>query len=185
MHVTVIEPPDPLVTRTEAKRHLRVDLANTDDDALIDGLIAGACGLVDGPGASLGRSIGEQTLEARFDEFGADDIVLPYGPILSVTSVKYLDGLNVEQTVGTDIYQRLSDGRVRLVTGAAWPTIFDDEEAVRVRYVAGYEDIPAPVKSAVLLMVGYLYANREASTEDALQSGAVAALLAPYRVWSV
>lgn len=183
MHVTVIDPPAVLVSRSEAKKHLRVE--HTDDDTLIDGFIAGACGWIDGPGGWLGRSIGEQTLEARFERFTCDEVVLPYGPILSVTSIKYLDEDGAEQTLDDSVYQRLSDGRIRLMADESWPDLYTDEEAVRVLYVAGYDGIPAAIKAAVLLMVGFLYANREASADDALSSGAVKALLSPYRVWSV
>ncbi|GAO23289.1 phage gp6-like head-tail connector protein [Diaphorobacter sp. DS2] len=46
-------------------------------------------------------------------------------------------------------------------------------------------DAPAPVKSAALLLVGDLYANREAQTERPLTSNQTyARLLAPYRVYA-
>ena len=57
----------------------------------------------------------------------------------------------------------------------AWPAITAATNAVKIRYLAGYdidsdggEALPKMIRAAVLLVVGHLYANREASTEVAL-----------------
>ncbi len=62
-----------------------------------------------------------------------------------------------------------------------------------VRYRAGYpasdgsSTVPAPIRHAILLMVGHLYGSRDAVTTTAAQPAelplGVQALLAPYRVW--
>jgi hypothetical protein len=54
---------------------------------------------------------------------------------------------------------------------------------VKVRYVAG--DLPAAVKSALLLTVGHLFENREASAPIALQELplGVKSLLDTVKVW--
>jgi hypothetical protein len=56
-----------------------------------------------------------------------------------------------------------------------------------VRYRAGYDPVPAAIISAVLLMVGDLYANRETASEglksEIQMSATVQNLLAPYRVY--
>ncbi|MFX7701355.1 head-tail connector protein, partial [Acinetobacter baumannii] len=64
---------------------------------------------------------------------------------------------------------------------------------VTVRYRAGYaaqdgrSTVPAPIRHAVLLMVGHLYSNRDAVTTTAAQPAqlplGVEALVAPYRIW--
>ncbi|KQP34298.1 hypothetical protein ASF27_01685 [Methylobacterium sp. Leaf102] len=65
-----------------------------------------------------------------------------------------------------------------------------DAGFITVRYRAGYAGgaVPAPIRHAILLMVGHLYENRMAVTA-ATHMGAmpmgVDALLSPYRVWSV
>ena len=65
-----------------------------------------------------------------------------------------------------------------------------DDGATIVRYRAGYADgaVPAPIRHAILLMVGHLYENRMAVTVatgmTALPMG-VDALLSPYRVWGL
>lgn len=177
MQVTVITPPSAIVTWAQLKAHVRAD---TDDEQALGELYLGAATAhVDGPQGCLGRSFGAQTLEARFDEFDdeTDEIVLPYGPIISpITSIKYLsDG--VETTWSSAEYALLSDGRIILADGYSWPTVDEFSEAIRVRYQAGYTTVPSDVKAAILLMAAYLFQNREASIEEAFSIGAVRALL--------
>lgn len=65
-----------------------------------------------------------------------------------------------------------------------------DDGVTTVRYRAGYaaDAVPAPIRHAILLMVGHLYENRMAVTA-ATHMGAmplgVDALLSPYRVWGI
>ena len=72
-----------------------------------------------------------------------------------------------------------------------WPAITAATNAVKIRYLAGYdidsdggEALPKMIRAAVLLVVGHLYANREASTEVALTHIplGVESLLRPHRV---
>ena len=69
------------------------------------------------------------------------------------------------------------------------PEVLDRvREAVRLRYTAGYEALPAPIKAALLLMCGDLYENRETavigvSASKVPMAMAVENLLGPYRVY--
>lgn len=158
MPATVVTPPAPIVTLEEAKAHLRVDHA--DEDALIAALVATATAWLDGPDGWLGRALGEQVLEADFPA-ECDPAERPY-PCPPVRSV-------VSETPSAD--------------GAT----------VTVRYRAGYpvidgsSTVPAPIRHAILLMVGHLYGSRDAVTTTAAQPAelplGVQALLAPYRIW--
>lgn len=176
MHVTVITPPAAAVSWAEADAHLNLS-GDTTQQARVEALIAAA---TDFARRWTGYSIGSQTLEARFAAL-CTTIALPFGPVTAVTSVKYLDSDNVEQTVADTVYQKLSDGRITLKADQSWPSTYDDPEAVRVRYVAG--DVPAAVKTAILLITAFLNENREASPEDSLASGSVKWLLAPYKAF--
>jgi uncharacterized phiE125 gp8 family phage protein len=201
MPVIVVTPPeDPAVSLEEAKAHLRVD--HDDDDDYIESLVAVATATIDGPNGWLGRCIVEQTLEWRGDEFGCD-IRLPYPPIISIESVKYVDHAGAEQAVSPADYLLTgapSQPRLSLNYGSFWPTPRWQSEAVRVRYTAGWpvettgagEDEkaiwsgPAPIRHAILLMVSQLYENREAASETAQVElpFAVSSLLATYRVFA-
>lgn len=185
MTVTVVVPPAPIITLDEAKAHLRVE--GTEDDDYITGLIAAATAWIDGPGGWLGRALGEQTLELRTRCFSRSVLDLPYPPIISVESVKYLDSSGVEQTIDPALYEVGLSG-VTAAYGTSWPTARSVEEAVRVRYVAGYADgVPASIRHALLMLVAEFYARREATSADKperLPFG-VEALLAPHKIWRV
>lgn len=184
MRVTVVTPPPPVVSKTEAKDHLRV--RHSAEDTLIEGMVAAATAHIDGPDGWLGRSIGVQTLEARLDAFPWD-LRLPFGPVRSITSVKYIGSDSVEETYDPALYENQGQ-RVALLGNFIWPATAYRSEAVRVRYVAGYETIPPAIRAAILLMVGDLYRNRD--TVSAVQavsipmSTTVDRLLSPFRVFT-
>lgn len=185
MSVVVVTPPVPDIDMELVKTHLRVD--HDDDDTLIQALIDAACAHIDGPAGWLGRSIWPQTLELRQNVF-CGPIRLPYGPVSDVLSVKYVDTAGTEQTLDDSGYVLLTDGSLDLTYGASWPSHRGDAEGVRVQYEAGYETTPPAIVSAVLLMVGDLYKNRETTGPDASaiqMSTTVQNLLGPFRNWRV
>ena len=184
--VTVVTAPNLVVTVAEAKAHLRVDAS--DHDTQIEAFIAAAIANLDGPAGWLGRSIGSQVLNLVMDHtaFGRSSFRVPSGPVITLTSVKYIDTDGVEQTLAAETYTLLVDGRVALAYNQSWPSVRCQSDAVRVRYTAGYAAVPAPIKAAILMMVADMYANREAQmAADMTPNPTVDALLGPYRVWSL
>jgi uncharacterized phiE125 gp8 family phage protein len=202
MRVIVIDPPAPIVSYEEAVARLRLgggDGERTD----VEAMIAAATAHIDGPDGWLGRSLGPQTLEARasgFDQWRRCSLLLPFGPVITVETVSYIDGAGGVQTVDAATYELLGRELVPAF-GAAWPAAGLHREAVRVRYKAGYAagvgadplvaKVPEPIKAAILLMVGDLYQNRETTAAGAASgvseipmSTGVANLLSPFRVWS-
>src|SRR5687768_4081901 len=152
------------VTLAEAKLHLRQD--ETADDALITNLIVAARQHVENVTC---RSLITQTWRLFRDTFplygGA--IRLGRSPVISVVSLKYYDEAEVEQTLASSEYDvDLSTGEVALGYGLTWPTVLYRRNAVTVEFTAGYgataASVPGPFKAAILLVVGDLYANREA-----------------------
>ena len=170
MALKLITPPavEP-VTLVEAKKHLRVD--HSDDDTFIGALITAVRTHLDARDGWLGIALVEQTWELHLDAFPADEIELPFGPLQSVSSVKYDDDDGNEQTLSasTDYTVDLISKRgwVLLSPDASWPSTFDGINAVRVRFVTGYPVVggvattPAAIKAAMLLMIGALYEHRE------------------------
>lgn len=181
----VLEPVDVAA----AREHLRVD--DTDDDIMIAGLITVARQHVE---AVTGRALVTQTWELRLPDFQTV-ITLPKAPAQSVSSITYVDASGATQTLASTVYQVLLDGgpsaqsgRVIEAYGQVWPGSRGHAEDVRVRYVAGYglpSAVPAPLRHAMLLLVGHLYENREASAPAALAQlpFGVSALLAPHTVY--
>ncbi len=179
MPVLVITPAKALVSLDDAKAHVRAD---DGEDALLQGYIDAACGWIDGPYGWLGRSIGEQTLELRTNVFASCDR-LPYGPVKTISSVKYVDAQGVEQTVDPAAYD-VTGGGLYLRPGHSWPAHRGDAEGVRIRYEAGEEHVPPQVRQAVLLLVGQWFRSRMSIVVGTISSElpfGVEALLNPLR----
>ncbi len=161
----VVEPIEEPVTLAEAKKHLRVD--HDDDDTLIMDRIVTArrsCEI------EARRAFVTQTLEMSLEEWpGDEDIDLPWPPLQSVTSIKYIDIDGVTHTFDAAnyvVYTNVEPGEVYLKWNAVWPSAqLQPGPSIAIRYVAGYglaTAVPALYKAAILLLVGHLYENREA-----------------------
>ena len=187
MSVVVIADPAPILSLAGAKAHLAIDALDTHDDDKIEAYVAAATAHVDGPAGWLGRSLGKQTLELRLCGFSTW-IKLPYGPALSVLSVKYDDADGSEQGLDPSQYSVHGD-MICPAANVSWPTTASNPESVRVQYEAGYADgkVPTPIIQAIKLMVGDFYRFTESAAVGAVNkvpmSATVERLLAPYKVW--
>jgi uncharacterized phiE125 gp8 family phage protein len=202
--VLVTPPAEAPVTLAEAKAHCRV--TSTSDDVLITGLIAAAVSHLDGWSGVLGRCLVTQTWRQDFGGF-ASELRLPM-LAAAVSSVSYVTTAGVQATLSSSVYQLGQDALGSYLVEApdqSWPDADDRESAVSVTFTSGYgaaSAVPAGIKSAIILMVGKLYATArsdQALTAERVDgvgswqwdaSGAVAAsidrtieaLLAPYRI---
>lgn len=168
MGLTLTTPPaDEPVTLDEAKAHLRIELSDSSEDTLVESLIVAARRWAEG---ELSASLITQTWKLTLPAFPCDEqpIRLERGPVQSITSLKYLDASNVEQTLNTSKYllePRLRADEVWLTYLSTWPTTVAQRDAVRIVYVTGYgdasTDVPEDIRRAMLLRIGDLYRNRE------------------------
>lgn len=157
--VVVVTPPAPVVSLDEAKAHLRVEHA--DDDALITGMVAAATAHIDGPDGWLGRSIGVQTVETRFTLWEVDRVVpLPCRPVLAIEAVEYLDRNDAEREADLDDLELIGDAIYPSGSSFPWEGGSLRNGGLRIRYRAGYELLPAPIRVAILMMTEDLYRNR-------------------------
>lgn len=181
--VRTVAPSARPVSLGDAKAHLNV--SHGDDDGLILLLIDAAAACLDGWTGIMGRCLVTQTWRQDFDEF-ADKLRLPFAGPASV-AVTYRDTSEASQTLAATEYDTLSDALgafVTLKSGKSWPSIGVTRPAVSVTAVYGsaVADVPAPIKSALLLHIGSLYRDREATTlAQTYDNAAYMALLAPYR----
>lgn len=189
--VLVTAPTAPPVTIEEAQRHCRID--GSDEDALLSGLIVAATALFDGYGGLLGgRCIVSQGWRQDFDGFCVE-MRLPLLPAASVTSVKYDDAEDAEQTVDAANYQLLADENgafIRFNSGFSLPATGGEKPAVRITctYGTGAANVPGSLKQMILLLVGHWYASREAVVVGVTASElplAVSALLEAQKRMSV
>ena len=184
MHRTIIPVITEPITLDEVRQHLRLPDDTTEDDLLL-GLIKTARVYCEN---HTRRALAEQTLETYQDRFtGADPILLPYPPLLSVVEIGYTDSTGQETILTDSDYVVDTDcepGRVMPAYGTIWP-VFAPYPAmcVRIRFVAGFAVLPEPIRQALILLVGHWYENREATGTAKDQTAfSVHALLAPYRV---
>ncbi|MCX5478457.1 head-tail connector protein [Kaistia geumhonensis] len=187
--VLITAPAETPVSLAEAKAHCRVD--HDDDDLLIEALILAAVGHLDGWSGVLGRALVTQTWRQDFFGFGSTrcgPLRLALSPVSSISSLTYFEPSGAQQALSAGVYRLLTDERgpfVECVGDSTWPSTACRSDSVSVTYVAGVAaaDVPAPIKAATLLIVGHLYANREAVAESTLAAlpYAVDALIAPYR----
>lgn len=172
------------VTLTEAKAHLRVD--HTDEDTLIGALVDAATAMIDGPDG-IGFAMVAQTWKLSLDAFPRE-IVLPLRPAVSVSAIRYLDVNGDQQTLASSVYRFSVSGGTGRITediGQAWPATACLPNAVEVEFVAG-EGVPPALKAALLLIIGDLYANREAMVPGQMAPNpAVEAILGRYRSGAV
>jgi len=149
------------VTLAEARAHLRA--TTTDEDALIQGWIAAARERAED---ITHRRFITQTWDLVLDGFPSQ-FEMPNAPLVSVTSVKYLDEDDVEQTLASSAYQVDAvnqPGRILPAVNGEWPDTSEKINAVTVRFVCGYglaAAVPFAIKAAMLLMIGHLDSHRE------------------------
>jgi len=166
-------PPTYPVSRDEAKAWCQIDDDITDQDAVIDLLIAA---LTEQAEHLTGRAFVQREYELLLDRFAARDIMLPHPPLLSVDSVKYYDINNALQTIDPADYEvdlYAEPGRLRPALYQTWPTTYSRFNAVQIAFTAGYapgspssdaayrEAVPSLVKQWLQARIGTLYENRE------------------------
>ncbi len=172
--------PDVLaVDLDDAKLSLRLELADTAMDGLVTIWTEGIIAALE---SEIGQCLMEQTWEVRLDEFPVA-ISLPH-PVISVTSVIYLDVAGDEQTLDEDAYrlnQMAYGSTLTPISGTCWPDTYDETGAVTVTVVCGYGDTPAATpKSVKLYILAKLSEQFDPATRmerDTVQSAFVTRLL--------
>ena len=152
------------VSVSEAKSHLRVDIA--DDDTLIGNLITSATEYVE---LYTGRSFIQRTYRADLPDF-ASAIRLPRGPVITLSSVAYYDTSSPEAltTWAASNYYLHNDIFWRR-DGISFPSVGSRVDNVQITYTAGTLDQASPradatpqaIQQAILLLVAGMYENRE------------------------
>lgn len=181
------------VSLDEAKAQCNVNV--DDDNGLLDNLIAAAREYVE---TFTHRVLLTQTWDLKLDAFPYDGAIwLPMPPVSSVTSVTYRATDGTSTTWSSSLYDTdLPSGPkahpARIVPAYAqfYPVTRDMVNAVTVRFVCGYGaagDVPSSIKSAMLLLIGHWYTNREAVNVGNITSEipvAAPALLWPYKAFA-
>ena len=164
----LITPPaaEPL-TLTEVKAHLGI--TGTEQDAALALYLTAVRETTE---KVLSRAFMPQVWEQVIDAFPTEEIQLPKVPVRSIVEVTYDDELGDEQVLAANQYylDNISEPSWIFPTSDEWGSVatLDAVNAVRVQFVAGYADledeeavaqaaVPAPIKQALLLMLGHTY----------------------------
>jgi uncharacterized phiE125 gp8 family phage protein len=161
-----------------AKAHLSLLPEQEDDDTLIVSMIATARRLIE---RRLGVALAPQQLRAKFDAtdgtgwtrgpdgVGPAVLGLPVVPVL--TGGSYPVAIDVDGTaVSSSTYTVDADaGQIRFSSAPQ----MSDLTTLTVTYWAGQATIAPQLRTAILLYVGHLYANREAVIATGAQPVAI------------
>jgi len=153
------------ISLEDVRAHLRID--HTDEDPTLQLYIDAATGYLEGATGILGRALVTQSWAQAYPLF-TDPILLPLGlqPVEAVTAINYYDEAGVAGVVGDTLYrlvQAEAGPRIERTTDALWPATAVRDDAVTVEFVAGQAPaaVAAPIRQAMLLLVGHWYAQRE------------------------
>ncbi|QNN24339.1 hypothetical protein HED60_19365 [Planctomycetales bacterium ZRK34] len=112
---------------------------------------------------SLINTVYDYTLESLSDE-----ITLPRSPVVSVTSITYVDTNGNTQTLSSSLYTvdtAAKPGKIYKAYNATYPSIRSQHDAVTVRFTAGYgtttSAIPEPLKLCIKMLAAQWYDQPE------------------------
>ena len=136
---------------------------NTTGDPLLNMLIQAARQHAE---TYLKRALITQTMDLHLDNFPCWTLKMPV-PLQSVSAITYFDSNGVEQTLAADQYlvdSTTEPARITPAFGLVWPVTQYRNNAVKVRFVAGYgaaSAVPACVKNWMLIRIKTLWDGRD------------------------
>lgn len=176
-------PAEEPVSLADAKAFLRLD--DSAEDGLVQTLVASSRLHVE---AVTGRAMLTQSWRLVLDDWPAErTIALPVGPVAALTAVTVFDVDDEPHELDLGQFT-VQAGRVLLPQAIAGAPALRRRLGLEIDYVAGHgdtpEDVPADLKHACLVLVGYWFEHRDAVI--AAGAGAVVPagfdrLITPYR----
>lgn len=154
---------DEPITLDQAKSHLRIGKPGVDhpEDENIKRMIAAARKAAEN---FCNRVIAVTSLEYKSNDFYMDLA----GPLVSISSVKYLDAAGTLATLAATVYEPGADRdkpTLRTKIGQSFPSVYGREDAVTVTFIAGQDrDLVDPALAhGILLILGDMFDHREAT----------------------
>lgn len=147
------------ISLDQAKAQCRIFADDTTHDDALEPIIAAAVDLVE---RQTGHLLTRRAVTEAVSSFGSY-IELNKRPFVSVGSIGYTDADGDAQTFA-DIRVVAGIYPTRVYPVDSWPSVTENEP-ITVTYTAGYldEERPAALIQACLLLIGHLFANREAA----------------------
>lgn len=155
------------LTAADLRDRLRID--TTSEDALLDEFLAAAAASIEGPDA-VGLALMTQTWTLTLDAW-AREIALPGWPVTGVSEIRYFDAAGDQLVLDHAAAFRLVAGSdpARLVRrpGVSLPALMPGPGVVEIDYTLGRAlaaDVDPGLVTALALLAGHYYENREATT---------------------
>jgi len=181
------------ISLATARLHLRLDTSGSPpshpDDSLVTSLITAVRQNAED---YTGLKIASGTYEMRADSFKDFESNLQTWPVTSITSVSYVDLNDETKTLTSSDYVLDTYTRPARLKPSLTKITFPAAKEVTIRFISGFTDgqspnpypMPKPLESAMLLMLGHLYDNREAVSLDQSYERPLGAtyLMNPYRI---
>lgn len=192
----------------EIKAQLRLEDAQTSEDALLLGLIRGAtdaCETFTGralitqtwtlfrdawPGAAYDAPLVEGLHQGIETPGLARALELPKAPLQSIVHVKTFDEADSETLWPASNY--ITDtagepGRLIARSGVSFPTPSRAANGIEIRFTAGYggnpASVPEPLRQGILQAAAFLYEHRgDTAPQTALHAAGAAAVWQPFRL---
>lgn len=124
------------------------------------------------------RALVTQTWDLKLDRFPCWTINVPKPTLQSVTSITYVDTDGNTQTLAADQYlvdTSSEPARITPVFGGIWPVTRWQNNAVTVRFVAGYglaATVPDGIKTWMIIRIKHLFDNPDAIVTGARNQAA-------------
>ena len=187
--VRTADPAGPAVPMTELLEYLRV--SSSDDELVIAGMLSAATGWVE---QWTERALITQGWRLVLDAWPGDGLILiDRTPVLSITSVGYVDAAGAAQVLAPAAWQLDRNGapaRLAPAPGTTWPQVREQLAAVTIDFQAGYgpswNDVPETIRQALFRLTAHFYDNRDTANVGNIVTDLpfhVKALLASYRAW--
>lgn len=97
------------------------------------------------------------TKETAYPSWSVVKSVLPWQPVAGITSIKYQDSSDAEQTLSSSEYRLIvgeeGPSRIEFDSSFTWPATKVRSDAIKIRYTAGYatvDDVPELARDAIL-----------------------------------
>lgn len=146
------------ITLADAKPFLRFDPADTSDDATLQGVIDGACSLIE----DVKGVVGEETVTAEdYDVEQGGRVFLKSTPVASVQSVDVLNGDGTTISVPPDDPLNGVAGWVIVTKGGVLGVPYVAGTKVRVSYTAGRNPVPSNYVEGALEMTAHLWRSSQ------------------------
>jgi len=156
---------------------------DSEDEAIIIPLITAAREFLEN---ATGRSLARQTLTASLQNF--DTVRLPRPPFVSMDSVSYKDkDGNTIELDSTHYYLDDAEGILYFPSAPPVSELYPINP-ISVTYKTGYNELPKPLRQAMLMVIAHWYVNREAvqigsRINEVAADFALQHIIHQYKVW--